>query len=497
MRKLTQEEFENKVFNLYGDEYTVVDNYVNGHVHLRFKHEPCGWIFESDPYNFLRGYAKCPICFSQMKKITQEIFEQKVKNLCGDEYSVVSEYHGANKPIMMRHNNCSCPDGFFEWETTPHNFMDGHHMCPYESRLYLDIDEVKRRLAKHHPDYTVLSEKYVFGEPVKIQCPNGHIYTSNIGNISAGNGCAYCAHQKIVIGETDLWTTHPEIAKHLVNADDGYKYSYGTKTSLEFYCFDCGEKVFRKPSEAMTASGRYVCRCSDGISYPEKFFVSLLSQLKIDYVTQLTRTTFDWCKDFRYDFYIPSIDTICEIHGMQHYRDCSWASLKETQENDKNKYQNAVDKVSNYIVIDARYSKPDFIKDSILNSSLSQLLDLTSISWAKCNQHANSSLVKSASDLWNSGVHNAVQIGEMIGVKSNTVLNYLDKATFSGMCDFDREQYRKDVNHGYKRIPVKCIETGVIYSSLTDVRNKLNINLTKNKILTNNKIGGFHWEIVD
>ena len=497
MKRLTQGEFEKKVFDLYGDEYSVVNNYVNGHTHVKFKHNLCGWVFDSDPYNFLGGHSKCPICFPKMKKITPKIFEQKLKSFCGNEYSAISKYQGANKPIIMRHNNCSCADGFFEWETTPHNFMDGNRTCPYESRLYLDIDEVNRRLKKYHPDYVLISDKYIFGKPVEIKCSNGHIYTSTIDNISAGHGCPICTHQKIKIGENDLWTTHPEIAKHLVNSEDGHNYFYGTKNKLEFYCFNCGWKMVKKPSEVMTTSGRFICRCNDGISYPEKFFASVLQQLGVDYITQLTKTSYDWCKDYRYDFYIKDIDTICEIHGMQHYQDCSWALLKDTQENDRNKYQNSIGHVSNYIVIDARYSKPSFIKNNILASKLSELLNMAGVDWGKCSKEANSSLVKSASDLWNSGMRNAVEISNIIGVKSNTVLNYLEKAAFSGMCDFDRQQYRKDVNHGYKRVPVKCLETGVIYSSLTDVRNKLKINLTKKKILNNGKIGGFHWEIAD
>ena len=77
--------------------------------------------------------------------------------------------------------------------------------------------------------------------------------------------------------------------------------------------------------------------CGDKVSYDEKFLSSILSQLKVDFATQLSKSTFNWCDKYRYDFYIPSLNMIIETHGIQHYEENkNWTmSLEEEQENDK------------------------------------------------------------------------------------------------------------------------------------------------------------------
>ncbi len=72
----------------------------------------------------------------------------------------------------------------------------------------------------------------------------------------------------------------------------------------------------------MIPSNGFSCkRCGDGISYGEKFVYSMLCELNIDFITQLSHITFSWCEKYKYDFYIPSINTIVEVHGRQHYFD--------------------------------------------------------------------------------------------------------------------------------------------------------------------------------
>lgn len=274
-KKVTQEEFEKRVYDKYSDEYKVVGKYVYGHIPIKIKHK-CGWEYDVDPYNFLSGHAKCPLCYKSSKSMDTSAFKQKVKNMFGDEYSVLSEYLGANKPITMRHNKCSCEDGYYIWETTPHSFIYNGHLCPYESHLYLDIDEIKKRLSKHHPNYTCLSEKYESGKPINVVCDKGHVYEVSLSNLSAGTGCPYCTNQRVLIGYNDLWTTHPHIAHHLANKDDGYKYMYGSKHKLDFVCPDCGTIIQKFPALLLSESGKVVCKCNDGISYPEKFFTSFL-----------------------------------------------------------------------------------------------------------------------------------------------------------------------------------------------------------------------------
>ena len=44
-------------------------------------------------------------------------------------------------------------------------------------------------------------------------CEKGHEWQINISNRNSGNNCPYCSGRYPVVGETDLLTTHPNIAK--------------------------------------------------------------------------------------------------------------------------------------------------------------------------------------------------------------------------------------------------------------------------------------------
>ena len=55
--------------------------------------------------------------------------------------------------------------------------------------------------------------------------------------------------------------------------------------------------------------------CSDKISIGEKIMYLLLSDLGVDFIREYS---FEGSVS-RYDFYIPMLSTIIEVHGKQHY----------------------------------------------------------------------------------------------------------------------------------------------------------------------------------
>lgn len=136
--------------------------------------------------------------------------------------------------------------------------------------------------------------------------------------------------------------------------------------------------------------------CSEKIkgSYPERFMNSLLNLLGVDFARE---QTFSWAsnvigangkKSFkRYDFFIPSMSVIIEVHGSQHYGSgfeyLGGRSLEEERANDKEKEELAKNNgIKHYIVINALTSNLSFMKDSVLsNSEFTSLFDLSNIDW--------------------------------------------------------------------------------------------------------------------
>lgn len=239
-------------------------------------------------------------------------------------------------------------------------------------------------------------------------------------------------------------TTNPEIVKYLVDANDAYIYSYRSNKKIKMRCPNCGHVKDMCPDQ-LYVSGFACPKCSDGISYPEKIMFSMLDQLNIPFSTQLCKTTFDWCKNYRYDFYIPSTNGIIEIQGMQHYEEGfnksilnkNIKTLKELQENDRVKKELALKNgIKNYIVIDCRYSELEFIKNNITNSELSKLFDLSTIDWLKCHEYACGSLVKKACDLWNGGINTTIGVANELKMSRGTAIKYLKQGAMLGLCNY-------------------------------------------------------------
>lgn len=222
---------------------------------------------------------------------------------------------------------------------------------------------------------------------------NGVVEESHI--ISRKAGCLCCAGHIIIKGINDFHTTHPELSKYLENIEEGFKISATNgNRKINLKCPDCGA-IYKILPHNLVNTGKFNCpKCSDGISYPNKFMFNLLQQLNINFEPE---NVFKWLKSKRYDFYLPDQNIIIEMNGLQHYVDGRSFPMQliEQQEIDKFKYTQAINNgITHYIEIDCRKSDVDFIKNNILNSKLNTLFDLTNINWTLCDEYSCNSIMK-------------------------------------------------------------------------------------------------------
>ena len=500
-RTLSQEEFESAIFKIYNDEYTVVSQYVGGKKPIKVYHKNCGNVFVcNSAANFKNGKSKCPYCFSCSNAINDDIFKYKINKLVGEEYEALSKYEKSIKPITFRHTKCCHPNGYFDFQMTPHAFLQGHR-CPYETHQHgYTIQDYKERLHKYHPDYKCIGPKYInSSSKIDVECSNHHIFGLSLDNIK--NSCPFCSNQKIYKGYNDLWTTHPHIAKLLKNPDDGFSYMYGTNNKLDFICPSCGGAIHKKPYLLLNIHKKVICPCQDGFSYPEKFIYNLFVQLKIDFIYQLSKSTFGWCDKYKYDFFLPSENLIVEVHGRQHYDGIMFCDPKEVQTNDEYKYKLAIQNGCKYCVIDARFSTPEFILKSIKQSILFDLFKMQSVNWSECDKFASKSILFDIVDSWNYGLKNIQAISKKFKVSDYTTYRYLEKGSQLNLCDFNRSEYannaRKNAHKG--KIPnnnkaVMSIETRITYNSIAEAKRLCKAYLTPEIIGNPNRTSAKqHW----
>ena len=154
----------------------------------------------------------------------------------------------------------------------------------------------------------------------------------------------------------------------------------------------------------------------------------------------------DFCDnmiDRKYDFYFPKVSLIVETHGLQHYEECSgiMKSFKEQQENDKLKYEIAVNNgIQNYVVLDCRKSQIDWIKESVIKSDLDKILNInySEVDWEECDQYAISNVVKMVCSDFDDEHLFINELSKKYHIHPETVKSYLKTGTTHGWCSFTK-----------------------------------------------------------
>ena len=309
--------------------------------------------------------------------------------------------------------------------------------------------------------------------------------------------CPVCRGDKVKIGYNDMWTTDPEKAKLLLNPEDGYKYmKSANKPKLKFKCPYCGTIIKITPNEFDRNGGLSCPKCSESISYPNKYMFCLLQQLKIKFENEIS---FDWSNGRKYDFYIKSKNTIIEMHGEQHYKEMSFSkhgarTLQEEQENDKFKELIAKENgIENYIIIDCRKSNYNYITNNVLNSKLKDIINLADLNFDLLKQESESPHVKLIADLWNDGIHDINELAKLANISKKRIRILLNRAKEIGLCDYNPEEtvqiaFDNALKTKYQIYskPVFCNKYNLAFGNETILRkvfkNKFSISLQRSNI---------------
>lgn len=374
------------------------------------------------------------------------------KNIKG--FMKIVNYNLNNRKLTILYNNKE-----YEINTSDFKYCKiGRIIGTYTKEFRIGIDEIikddKRDLIIIDREIRVVCEKnnkkhnYRYYKYHCNKCGyEGWIIESSLLNHK--HGCSLCSNQVVVEGINDIPTTNPEMIKYFQGGYDEAKlYTKSSNKYIYAICPICGHIKDKKVKVNSLYRAGLSCFCNDGISYVEKFTNSILKQLNLDFQTQLTKSTFKWIGKYKYDFYFEynNEQYILETHGLQHYEESfknvksnkNRRSLEEEQENDKLKKELALlngVKEQNYIVVDCRYSDLEWIKQNILESRLAELFDLSKIDWLKSHEFALKTKVKDVCDLWESGIHNVIEIGNIIGLSNTTVTKYLHKGKVLNWCN--------------------------------------------------------------
>lgn len=101
----TTKQFKEEVYNLVGDEYTVLGDYINRSTNIKMRHNTCGREYNVEPGNFLYK-SRCVECHYKSTRISKDELDNRVKKYLGSDYRII-EYNGVGaKKSLLKHLKC-------------------------------------------------------------------------------------------------------------------------------------------------------------------------------------------------------------------------------------------------------------------------------------------------------------------------------------------------------------------------------------------------------
>lgn len=282
-------------------------------------------------------------------------------------------------------------------------------------------------------------------------------------------------------GYNDLWTTAPEIAKCLVNPEDGYRVTKWSGKILEFQCPECGH--VRQRSVNQVSRRGFVCGiCGLGVSYPNRVMAALLNYLGVDYERE---KSFEWSNRKRYDFFVaPTM--IIEMFGEQHYNGFSGESFTTygaIHKNDIDKLEMAISHGYNrYVIVDASRSNIEYISQAIKDSMFNAYFDISNVDWGIIDKIANRHVYKDFVAAYNSGL-SVTDIAHNNKIVPETVRKILKIGTKNGDCVYNGKEIalQNALNNlsrcaEQRKKKIRCVTTGKEFDSVNDAANYYNIS---------------------
>ena len=430
-KKLTDEEYKRRIYDLYGDDISVLEPYVNQRTKILHRCNIHNFEWMGRTRQMAEGHNGCIYCSSEKrsKGLTQNIekVKEKLKRVCGDEFTLNddNEYLGHNEKMYFT-----------------------HHLSNGTSHT-------------------------VYSKPDRIY----------------NHKCPVCSGLQVCVGFNDIWTTNPDLGNLLANPDDGFKYMQNSNKHTDFKCPVCGYICKDKSINQVNRDMDVRCPiCKDGISYPNKFIFNSLLQIKdkLDFLDREYRPK--WCKfelkeKIRtgvYDIYlgINNKEYIIEMDGGFHEKLHSkekYYTLEDIKYIDSMKDKLAIEHNIEMIRIDCSYDYHDrykYILRNILNSKLSEILPLELIDFEEANIKSQKSLLVEACNLWNNG-YAAHEIMLELNIGKWLVSSYLKQGQKYNLCNNYSAQNSTIRSSGIK---VTCVNTGISYSTIAEPSKIYNID---------------------
>ena len=228
-RQLTTEEFIKKAKGVHGDKYDYSKtNYVDSHTKVCIICPEHGEFWQT-PNKHLNNQG-CPKCF-RGKKMTQDEFIEKAREIHGDKYDYSKvEYKGNKIKVCI-----VCPEHGEFWQT-PNSHISQKQGCPKckpnHRRTQDEFIEKAKKIHGNKYDYSKVDYKNNI-TPVCIICPeHGEFWQKPTLHINQKCGCPTCSESHI---ESEV---RKFLVKNVIKFEREKKFNWLGLQRLDFYLND-------------------------------------------------------------------------------------------------------------------------------------------------------------------------------------------------------------------------------------------------------------------
>lgn len=250
-------------------------------------------------------------------------FKNEVKELVGDEYTVISQYVNRVEKITLRHNVCGT-----EYKVAPTNFLRGER-CPYCSfhRRRTSPESFQKWFDSEVGDEYTLLTPYV-KSAIKVTVKHnvcGNTYEVTPNNFKRGKRCPYCHNRSLVKTQEQFKKELFEKWGSNITLVDSYK---GVNEVSTFHCerHNCNFSMYPTSILKTSEHGCPICKHEFSptpfqFTEPEQKIFEELTRMGINFVYQKMFTD---CKSnvsnttLSFDFFIPNKNLVIEYDGRQH-----------------------------------------------------------------------------------------------------------------------------------------------------------------------------------
>lgn len=290
-------------------------------------------------------------------------------------------------------------------------------------------------------DQLFIKSSYHYGRAKHYKCKclkDNYEYIIPENQLTNCKGCPVCAGKRVLIGYNDLATTNPEVIKFLLDKHDGYKYTKGSHKQVELICPDCGTKKTMKV-EDLVNNGFSCKKCSDGLSYPNKFAYNIFEQLHAQYITYEPEYSPDWIGQMRYDNYIVLNNgqkIIVEMDGGFHYNDYGKFAAKNDLIKDSLAEKHGIKVIRVNCYYNQIANRFKLIKNNFIDS-LKQYFDLSYVDWTSADEAGASNKLVEVINYYNKHPFaSKQQIADYFHLGLCTIRNYIVVGDELGLCKY-------------------------------------------------------------